>query len=87
MNDTGESIRSFNKRSDEAAWPGIKEFLQGGATLKKPRLVDTYFPFKDGLFFGHCLTKTGVLNLEKKGVLILAGVQTYALNHMPSSQE
>jgi len=80
MTETGESNASFRRRSDNLAWPEIRNALENGAVLKRPAKLDSYFAFKNGDYFGKNLTKPGVAKLEKDGVLILGGVETYVLN-------
>ncbi len=79
MNDTGESNASLDKRSNEQAWPVVKKELEGGAVLRRPKNLNTYYPYINGDFCGTAITKSFVLKLQRKGVLSLAGVENYIL--------
>lgn len=78
-NETGESVAQMNARSDDEAWPHVRQELENGATLLRvPKLKRAYADRGQGPY-GRGITDTRVRKLERTGVLRFVGVDRYAL--------
>lgn len=80
--DTGETVAQIQARGADRAWPDILNALQAGAVLRRPvRMTDFYtigLPPGDKRN-GRCLFASRVKKLEREGVLVRVGVDTYGL--------
>ena len=80
--ETGESTASIVRRMADRNWPDIQNALLAGAVLRRPvRMTDFYtegLPSGDRRN-GRCFPATHVKRLEKQGVLVRVGVDTYGL--------
>jgi hypothetical protein len=80
--DTGWSVAQTQAYGADRAWPDILAALQAGAVLHRPSGMRDYYtqglaPGDRGN--GRCLYAARVKKLEREGVLMRIGVDTYGL--------
>jgi hypothetical protein len=79
MNDTGESTRSINRRSDDAAWAIVETMLRNGAQLRRPPGLKRYYPYRKDVPTMGSLSETRVRKLLDEGVLERLGEHIYGI--------
>jgi hypothetical protein len=84
MNDVGESVRSLNKRHDDAVWPNILTGLKKGGQLKLHYKINKAvlegLPDNDPCMSrGRTITIARARRLEREGVIVQTGIDQYML--------